>query len=185
MASTHIPKEISLDKRKMTLLLILDKSTINLDRVREIAEKEEFNEKADFHITIIGNSYGRALVDHLVRISQEDREKIIKKIEKLAHAYDWKFKIKNEAYQLSEKYKIAQADGSEPIEDWKYSIITFISLSDLGLFYIQLNKIIKLDLVAPPAHITLFTKGKNAERSRVGIGLKSMHEFENFNPIKI
>ena len=185
MANTHIPKEIVLDKRRMTLLLMLDKSSMNLDRVREIAEKEEFNEKAEFHITIIGNTYGRALVDHLVRISQEDRERIIRKIEKLAHSYDWKFKIKNEAYELSEKYKYAQPDGSEPVEDWKYSIITFISLSDLELFYIQLNKIIELDLVAPPAHVTLFTKGKNAERSRVGIGLKSMQEFENFNPIKI
>jgi len=52
-------------------------------------------------------------------------------------------------------------------------------------FYDSLNKMLKTNLRYPLEHVTLFTRGTNPERSKMGIGINSEIDFFELSPICI
>ena len=56
------------------------------------------------------------------------------------------------------------------------SYIQLVNLPALGSFYLSLNTILHINLETPPCHITLYTKGDDAEKSKMGIGIEDILE---------
>ncbi len=166
------PTEIRFDASKFTLLLNIDKDVLNIGDLQKIAQEKEFEEKDEFHITTIGFKNGSVINKTLEKFSQEDKEEILYQIKSLAYATDWRFLLKPERYHISKKY---------PLEE-RESFIQMADLPELKNFYNQLNKILNTNLEVPPPHITLFTKGTDPERSKMGIGINSEREITALNP---
>jgi len=172
-------ENIILNEEKYTLLLGINKSSINLEHIRDIAFKNGFKEKEEFHITVIGFKNGGEIKNLLETISQNKKEYIIYEIKEIMNSIDWSFDIKSEIYHISKAYTFVDYKNNnvKKIENRK-SYVQMLSMSGIKIFYEKLNYLLDTNFEAPPAHITLFTGGD----SNMGIGINTEEEFEKMNP---
>jgi hypothetical protein len=104
---------------KQTLLLELPNLNIP-NPIERYAEKENFVQKSEFHITLVGNKTGLILIDAI-----ENNNFNSNKLLDLARKYKWNYKLNTELFHL-------QKDYGEHVRD---SLIHTIELPDLEKFY--------------------------------------------------
>lgn len=156
------------DEQKYTLLLNVDKNQLDLNYLQKMAAQNGFDEKKEFHITVIGFKNGEEIKKVLQTFSKEDQENIIYQIKSLANNMDWGFELSPEKYHIS--------------KEKRESYIQMVNMPDVKNFYNKLNEILGTHLEAQPSHITLYTRGDDRERAKMGIGINSEKELAQLNP---
>lgn len=165
---------LSFFESNLTLLLNIKEDDIGLQRYQKISDG--FEQKSEFHITLIGNYVGRQIKNAINTFNLYYQYNAVEKIRTLAYETDWSYSLLNVMYKVSKEYKDT---------DKRESVIQMVEVPCLVDFYDNLNKILKTNLMYPLAHVTLFTRGTNPERSKMGIGINSEIEFFELNPIYI
>lgn len=172
-------ENIILNEEKYTLLLGINKSSINLEHVRDIASKNGFKEKEEFHITVIGFKNGGEIKKILELMPPNKKSYILYEIKEIMNSIDWSFDFKPEIYHISKEYTFIdyKNNNAKKIEN-RESYVQMLSMSGIKIFYEKLNYLLDTNFEAPPAHMTLFTGGD----SDMGIGINTEEEFLNMNP---
>jgi len=167
--TSHKQTGIWFDEGLGTLLIHLNKEDIGLSDERVQFHDKVFEPKEEVHITIIGKSLGRQLKE-----AGEEDPLIGSQIRQAIAETDWSYKVTDKMYHVS---KDKQKRG--PQGDLQFvhaeSIILMVDVVGIQNFYEKLDRIIQMELEAPPTHITLYTYG-----DPVGIGLASQAEFREF-----
>mgnify|MGYP001608645131 FL=1 len=177
------PEGKSFDEGKNTLLLDLDKSTVDLDAIKELAEKKGFEQKGEFHITVLGFKNGGEVKKALKALPEPERQNALVQIKSLVDSTDWNFTFDPKRYHISKEYVSPDPKnkGAE-LRERRESYIQMVDLPGMKIFYDKLNAILGTNLEAPPAHITLYTGGDDKEKSKMGIGINTESEFLKMNP---
>lgn len=177
------PEGRSFDESKNTLLLDIDKNVVDLDAIRELAEKNGFEQKGDFHITILGFKNGGEIKKALKALPEEQRQDMISQIKSLAESTDWNFVFEPQRYHIAKEYVAPDPKnkGSE-LREQRESYIQMVNLPGMKTFYDKLNALLGTNLEIPPAHITLYTGGDDKEKSKIGIGINTQEDFLKMNP---
>lgn len=165
---------LSFSERNLTLLLNIEKEDIDLQRYQAISI--DFEPKSEFHLTLIGNYGGREIKNAINTFNLYYQYNAVEKIRALAYKTDWSYSLLDVFYKVSKEYKDT---------DKRESIIQMVKIPSLVDFYDNLNKMLKTNLRYPLEHVTLFTRGMNPERSKMGIGINSEIDFCELNPICI
>ena len=168
--------EIRFSEENMTLLLDVKKEDIDLKKYQSVSKG--FEQKSEFHITIIGFRGGKEIKKVLSSMSLSDQKIFIERIKTLACETNWNYSFINIAHKISKDY-------SET--DKRQSIIQIAEVCGLVQFYNDLNEMLNIHLEYPLEHVTLFTRGTDMEKSKMGIGINSEIEFFalNYVPINI
>ena len=177
------PENKSFDEGKNTLLLNIDKSTIELSGIQEMAEKNGFDQKGEFHITVLGFKNGGEVKKALKALPEAERQNALSQIKSLVDSTDWSFALEPKRYHISKEYVTPDPKnkGAE-LKERRESYIQMVYLPGMKIFYEKLNSILGTNLEAPPAHTTLYTGGDDKEKSKMGIGINSQDEFLKMNP---
>lgn len=109
------PENISFDKRKNTLLLNVDKKIMDLSSLQELANKNGFDQKREFHITVLGFKNGGEIKRALKPLSPTERQEKLTEIESLVDSMDWGFVLEPQQYHISKEY-ISPAPKNKDIE---------------------------------------------------------------------
>lgn len=165
---------LSFSERNLTLLLNIKKENIDFQKYKEISDG--FDQKSEFHITLIGNYGGREIKNAINTFNLYYQYNAVEKIRALAYATDWNYSLLDVFYKVSKEYRDT---------DKRESIIQMAAIPSLVGFYDNLNKMLKTSFMYPLEHVTLFTRGTNLERSKMGIGINSEREFFALNPILV
>lgn len=155
------------DQEKCTILLPIDEWAFDFASLRETAEREGFEKKDTFHITIVGFSHAGKIKEALNKFAEHDRENLMSAIRTLLYRTDWTSTLTADQFRIS--------------KDTRASYVQMASLPALESFYNELNALLDTDLKPPLAHVTLYTKGQD-ERSKMGIGIDSYEDFARMNP---
>jgi len=142
--------------------------------------EEGFRKQNKRHITILGGSTKELLKNILNKLSEEEKNNILKEIKGLLEDLRW-------VYTLKDIYKIQKQgyfNDSNILEN-RESFISMIDMPDMEIFYNKLNSLLKTNLPVQVPHITLFTKGERENPNYYGIPVPSIQEFNNMNPEKI
>ncbi len=162
----------------MTFLIEVKKENVNLEKIKKFAEENNFEEKKEFHITILGFKHGKVLKDFISKLNQESLVDFKKKLEEINNKYNFDFNTKDEFYLIKKDY-IFKRDGIESIEH-RESIMQIIEMKDLEPYLKDLSELVGFHTGSTFSHITLYTKG-----NPMGIGINSKEEFENLKPEKL
>jgi len=166
--------KLSFSEEKLTLLLNIKKEDIGLRRYQGVSDG--FEQKSEFHLTLIGNHGGREIKNSINTFNLYYQYDAVEKIRALAYKTDWKYSLLDVVYKVSKEYNDT---------DKRESIIQMVEIPFLVGFYDSLNKMLKTNLRYPLEHVTLFTRGTNPERSKMGIGINSEIDFFELSPICI
>lgn len=178
--------DILFNKEKGTLLIEINKNSSGITAVKEIAQTKNLAEKSEIHLTIIGSSTAKAILSFLEKSAPDARENILSKIQDLAQHTNWKLNFKPEFYYIKKEYNDTDLDNpGKIIPEIRESIIQMANVENLEEFYVQLEKIIGLELEVPLPHITLFTTSSHEEKKTRGIGIYSEKDLESLNPEQI
>ncbi|MFC1687257.1 hypothetical protein ACFL0L_01665 [Patescibacteria group bacterium] len=176
------PDSKTFDRETLTLLLHINKSTFDLGNLPDLAEKNGFDEKSEYHITVLGFKTGEKIQQALEHLTDQQKEEKISEIQSLVDATDWSYVLKPEKYHITKHYP--KKDDNQ-IENKRESYIQMVRVSGIDGFFKKLNELLKTSIEVQPAHITLYTSG-NEEHATRGIGINSPAEFEQLDtqPIK-
>ena len=163
---------LSFSERNLTLLLNMKREDIDLRRYQAISDG--FEQKSEFHLTLIGNYGGREIKNAINTFNLYYQYNAVEKIRALAYETDWEYSLLDVIYKVSKEYRDT---------DKRESIVQMATIPCLVDFYDNLNKMFKTNLMYPLEHVTLFTRGTNPERSKMGIGINSEIDFFELNPV--
>jgi hypothetical protein len=113
-----------------------------------------FQPKSELHITIISQD-GEKVTRHL-----EDDPKTLGPLQELIQGNDWRFR------KLPAYYHVVEAPDVE-------TIIQMVEIPGLEGFLRALSGMLGQELVRPPTHVTLYTRG-----TEKGIGLPTQEAFQ-------
>lgn len=174
-ASVLRPMSVHFDKEKATCLLGIEETSLHLTGLHQKALAQGFEKKKEFHITIIGFQTGAKILEVLARLP--DKNSALATIETLVKETNWSFSLKNGLHHVAKDYTFS--NGSH---EHREAILQTADLPTLKSFYEKLNQILGTRFEVPPVHITLYTKGSDKEKSRMGVGINSEAEFRALNP---
>lgn len=181
--NTMNPQAIKFDENRKTLLLEVDKRSLDLSKIENFALGKGFEKKEEFHITAFGfKDRGYAVNGIMTRMPQDKKITTLENIKQLIEKLDWSFTLRPEFYWIAKDYTIPDHKNNNIIREHKESIIQMIDLPAMQSFYRELNSLLGTDFSPPPPHITLYTSGTNPETSKTGIGINSETEFRDLNP---
>lgn len=160
-----------MNQRNGSVIVKVEKKRLVLGRVRSFAERKGFQEKPEFHITIIGYRQGKSIISALNCLAPEQRETKLNDVCQLIRQTDWTFSLPPDAC-----FHVKKQDG----ENWRESCIQTVALPALSFFIQRLNQVLSTNLHPQPPHITLFIKG-----SKEGIGIETDDELLRLNPQRI
>lgn len=171
------------DEEKGTVLLAIAERIFDLTGIHETAEKEGFQKKDTFHITIVGFRHGSKVNEALGKLSSKERENGIAQIQTLLYRTDWSFALEANRFRISKEYLRRDPEsGNGEGKETRSTYVQMASLPALATFYEEFNAILGTTLEPPPAHITLYTKGDDPRGSKMGIGIDSYEDFLKMNP---
>ena len=161
------------DEEKCTLLLPVSLLRLDLSDIHELALKQEFEIKEEFHITVIGFSTGEKIKESI----QNNTLASVAQIKKLIEATNWECKLKEVFFHIIKSYEYTNGE-----KETRESFVQLADVTYVETFFSELQKIIGTSLPVPPPHITLYTKGNNKEKSKMGIGINDKEEWGRLNP---
>lgn len=177
------PESKSFDTRNNTLLLRVGKKSLNLESVRTHAEQNNFDEKSEFHITILGFKNGAEIKKYLRKLSSEEQQAKLAAIQALIAGTDWSFIPEKRIYHITKEYKTPNPQTKTVnVSETREAYIQMVRLPALKGFFTRLNNMLGINLESPPTHVTLYTNGTNKERAKAGIGINSETELAQLNP---
>ena len=181
--SSVTPEKKNYDDGKNTLLLGVGKDTIDLSGIQELADKNGFAQRGEFHITVLGFKNGAEVKKALKALPEAERESALAQIKTLVEETDFSFTLEPQRYHIAKEYVSPDPKnkGAE-LKERRESYIQMVSLPGMKIFYDKLNAILDTNLEAPPAHTTLYTGGDDKEKSKMGIGINTQDEFLKMNP---
>ncbi len=157
---------IIFNPEKATLLIGLDKKELGLEAMRMQAQERGLQEKAEFHLTIIGSRTGAQMLKQGIPALN---------IHELAKGRQWRWTAKPEFYYIEKDY-----EGEK-----RSAIIQMVDLPDMDKFYKELRERFKLYTEAPMPHVTLFSGSTSPATVQRGVGIYSEHEFREMNPERL
>ncbi len=177
------PEKRTFEDGKNTLLIGIDKGAVDLSGIQEMADKNGFTQKGEFHITVLGFKNGREVKKALNALPESERQSALEQIKALVEETDFSFVLEPQRYHIEKEYisPDPKNKGAE-LRERRESYIQMVSLPGMKIFYDKLNAILGTDLEAPPAHMTLYTGGDDKEKSKMGIGINTQDEFLKMNP---
>ena len=167
---------IIFDDEKLTFMLNVSAEKVDLQPPSDYARENNFSAKKEFHVTIIGFRTAGEIKQILSELSPDERGEILEQIKNLIFGSDWDFQLLPQVFHIKKQYAVG---------DERESIIQLIQIPALGTFYGRLNSMLGADFDLPPAHITLYTKGTDAVKSRMGICLRTSDELREVTVRKI
>tara|TARA_Y100000310_G_scaffold344885_1_gene460245 strand:- start:2043 stop:2579 length:537 start_codon:yes stop_codon:yes gene_type:complete len=175
-------ENITFDEEKYLLLLNLNKAQVQVsDSIEREARENGFQKKDEVHVTLIGFRVGSEIRGALTKLG-DSRKRAIAEIKELIERTNWDFELKQEFYHITKEYSLPRGQGGQ---DKRESYVQMIEMPGIKSFYQELNNILGTNLEIQPTHVTLFTKGSDEERSKMGIGVNSWKEFELLSPRQI
>jgi hypothetical protein len=165
---------LSFYEEKLTLLLNIKKEDIDWKKYQSVSKG--FEQKSEFHITLIGNYGGRKIKNAINTFNLYYQYNAVEKIRALAYGTNWSYSFLNLAHKMSKDYSVT---------DKRESIIQIVEVPGLVKFYNDLNEMLNIHLEYPLEHVTLFTRGTDPEKSKMGIGINSEIDFFALNYIPI
>ena len=177
------PESKTFDAKNNTLLLRVKKESFDLNRIGEIAKEKGFDEKEEFHITVLGFKNGSEIKKILKKLPPEEQQTKLAEIQTLVDSTDWSFEPEESRYHISKEYKTPDPKnkGAE-ISETRESYIQRVRMQAMQDFYKKLNAILGSNLESPPPHVTLYTNGTDKEKAKMGIGINSEAELAQLNP---
>lgn len=163
---------LSFSEEKLTLLLNIKKEDIDWKKYQSVSKG--FEQKSECHITLIGNYGGRKIKNAINTFDLYYQYNAVEKIKALAYGTNWSYSFLNLAHKISKDYSDT---------DKRESIIQIVEVPSLFQFYKDLNEMFNIRLEHPVEHVTLFTRGTDPEKSKMGIGINSEAEFFALNYI--
>jgi hypothetical protein len=175
------PTSLSFNKEKFTLLLNIDKEEFINTSLKNKASNEGFVEKDSFHITIIGFSKGREILNAIKNKSSDDEVLIIQKIERKNQEFDWTFTPTENFFHIEKDYTFnSRVDHGEKITEHRESYIQEVRMLQLTEFYTFIHKLTGVSFEEPFPHITLYIKSDQPDQKE-GISINSLKEFQSLN----
>ena len=170
------PGDPIFDEQSKTLLIPVSKRDIShIQFLEDFVSANGFQEKNEFHITIVGFDAARKIIKNISHLPRVDQEKIFAKIQNSAKNLDWSFVFKNDIYHLKKIYQ--SKDKGEEVRE---SIIRMVDVPALPSFYKELVALTGVELNNPPAHITLYAKSTIEENQLAGIGVTSAVDLKTY-----
>ncbi len=178
-----LPEKVSFNEEKNTLLLEVNREQVDLSGLQSLAEKNNFDPKDSFHITVLSFKNAAEIKKTLGMLPEAERQKRFTEIKSLIDTNNWNFTLEPRRYHISKEYVSPdpQNKGTK-LKERRESYIQMVNLPGMEIFYNKLNEILGVNLEIPPAHITLYTGGDDREKAKIGIGIKSQDEFLKLNP---
>lgn len=105
----------------------------------------------------------------------------MQEIQNLIQRTDWTLASKPKLYKVSKDYNFTDRSTGQTISSKRETIIQALDLKELLNFSNSLGQIIGKKLEPQFPHLTLFTKGADAQ-SRMGIGIDTLEDFQKLNP---
>src|SRR3989338_447564 len=177
------PESKSFDTKNNTLLLRIKKDSFDLSSIGETAKQKGFDEKEEFHITVLGFKTGGEIKKILKKLPPEEQQAKLAEIQAIVDNTDWSFAPEEGRYNISKEYKTPDPKnkGAE-ISETRESYIQKVRVQAIQAFYQKLNGILGSNLEPPPPHVTLYTSGTDKEAAKKGIGINSEAELAQLNP---
>jgi len=177
------PEKKFFNDGKNTLLLGVGKDAVDLSAIQEMADKNGFEQKGEFHITVLGFKNGGEVKKVLKALPEAERQNALAQIKSLVEDTDWSFVFEPQRYHISKEYVSPDPKNKDAeLRERRESYIQMVNLPGMKIFYDKLNAILGTNLEAPPAHMTLYTRGDDDEKSKMGIGINTQEEFLKMNP---
>jgi|GEM_PF-920990 hypothetical protein len=174
-----VPENIAYNEGSGTLLLSLGEEAAGAEEIRPAAEQNGFEEKNEFHITVVGFRNAAEIRKALKKFSSLERQEKIDAIGALIKDTDWKFVPEARAFRIAKEYKNPDPKhkGAE-VTEHRESYIRMVHLPAMERFYGELSNILGADIRPQPPHITLFTAGTDKEKAKGGIGINTKEELK-------
>lgn len=176
------PEQVNFDENKNALLLGVNKNAVDWSSMAEPAQKNGFEQKDELHITIIGFGAGGEIGKTFERLGGE-RNGVMQRLRSLIDGTDWKFYLEPQRFHVQKDYVMRdRRNGLIISTEHRESYIQMVSVPAIQIFFQELNSMFGTNFLPPPTHITLYTRGNNSERARMGIGINSQEEFLSLHP---
>lgn len=184
-AAIEASKPGELHPKLGSLLVPFDERLIHLDRLAQLAEQEEFHRKPEFHITILGFSNGKEILNRLAELPEAERAERIEAIHEITKTTDWNpVGADQEILRIHKDYQVQEGEELKTVEQ-RESLIQKIDLAGTEEFFARLNALMGTNFEIPVTHVTIFTKSTNPKNATLGIGVKSNAEFETLEPTEV
>ncbi len=166
------PESVKFDEKSFTLLLNIDQGAVDCESLQARAEQDGFAPKKELHLTVLGFKIG----GEIKKLLKKSPEKLAV-LKDLINGTDWRFTVGSQRWWIEKDYKSIDLKTKVENIEHRESYIQTVNIPCLVDFYHKLNELFKQDIpfTAPPAHVTLFTKGD-------AIGVNTLSELQGMNP---
>lgn len=165
---------------EITAVIDVWKNNIDFVFCQSLSKKYDLLIKPNFHITIIGSSTGKKILELIANFWENEKEVIISRIRNLFIQTKWSIELVEEFYYIEKYYH----------EEWlpeekRESIIQLAIIKELEQFYSELNNILDTEFYLPIQHVTLLTNSTREDKKSRWIWIYCKKDFDNFNPKRI
>ena len=138
---------------QQTVIIPLGKSSFDVSDHPVIVQGEQFKPKDELHITLIGKTLGRLLLEKIAHCPEIEMQ-----LEQAFQNIDWSTKQTGPSHILARTKEKMGNDGVAILETQK-SIILQLGMPGMEAFYDYLKSqdLINSAYPAPPPHVTLYT----------------------------
>lgn len=162
-------------------LLSVEKPAIP-ERIRKAADNRSLAEKSEFHISVLASRNAKKVCGVISK--NELPEKLKEEIASLFASFSWKYSLIEE-YFLQENFyskkELQELGHPELPEHTRKTIIQWIEMPDMKVFYEKLSDLFKIPLSLPVSHITLFSWSDYPPLMMRGIGISSEEDFKRYS----
>jgi hypothetical protein len=175
-----------LNSERATLLLDIANEDIDVADLVDTAAEYGYEQKDEYHVTLLGFAKGREIKAHLNSLGDEERAKTEQEIENLVNQMEWKIKVLPDRYLISREKEVEYPYGSKQmVEEYRSSIVQMVEIAAAEDFYAKLSELTGLQFDPPPTHITIFAKSSIPGYMKAGIGIDSAEQFAAMNQGKL
>lgn len=180
------PTKVDLNSERATLLLDIASEDIDVSELAELAVKYGYEQKDEYHVTLLGFAKGREIKAFLNSLGQEERARMGQEIENLVNQIEWKIKILPDQHLISREKEVEYPYGSKQmVDEYRSSIVQMVEIAGAEDFYTKLSELTGLQFDPPPTHITIFAKSSIPAYMKAGIGIDSAEQFAAMNQGKL
>lgn len=184
MSLEYIPEnnEVKFYPETISATLPLSKENFGFEKVRNVAQEKNLNEKIEIHSTIIGFDQGKEIAKHFENLSVEEKHQKLKQIESILQSAHFEVTPLDEFYLIEKDEEITF--NSEVVMEHRESLIQLLEIK-CGDIHNKLSDICGFTLEPTFPHVTLFTNSNIESRKLRGIGIYSEKDFNEIEKMKL
>ena len=168
------------DPIKKTILVKVENFGNIPEIIKSYAEENQMNIKKEIHLTVVGFSHAKILINKLKELNDLKQKNILNQLENLCKDTNFEIIPTNAFFHIKKNYK--KKDGKT---EHRESIICLVEIENFMDFISKIEELFEIKLPELVPHITLFTKSDDTENQYPGIGIDSVNDFLNLSPKKI